>query len=76
MIFDDQDGKVRSAVEARQVARTEYETPEIDVASLHDRLLRKLKVAQTEFEEAPKTDVVSLHDRLLRRLKLGPYRES
>jgi hypothetical protein len=44
VVFDDQEGKVRSAMEAREVARIEYETPDPDVKSVVDKVLQDLKL--------------------------------
>lgn len=44
IVFDDQEGKVRNAVEAGEVARVEYETPDPDVHSAVDQVLRDLKL--------------------------------
>jgi hypothetical protein len=44
MVFDDQEGKVRSAAEASEVARVEYEAPDPDVGSAVDKVLRDLKL--------------------------------
>jgi hypothetical protein len=44
IVFDDQEGKLRSAVEAREVARVEYETPDPDVRSVADKVLQDLKL--------------------------------
>ena len=45
IIFDDQEGKFRSAVEAREVVRdVERDVPEIDKKALTDKILRELKL--------------------------------
>jgi hypothetical protein len=44
IVFDDQEGKVRSAAEASEVARVEYEAPDPDVGSAVDKVLRDLKL--------------------------------
>ena len=44
IVFDDQEGKVRSPAEAREVARVEYEAPDPDVHSAVDQVLRDLKL--------------------------------
>jgi hypothetical protein len=44
IVFDDQEGKVRNAAEAGEVARVEYETPDPDVHSAVDQVLRDLKL--------------------------------
>lgn len=44
IVFDDQEGKLRNAAEAIEVARREYEAPDPDVRSSVDRVLRRLKL--------------------------------
>jgi hypothetical protein len=44
VVFDDQEGKIRNAAEAREVARVEYETPDPNVKSVVDKVLRDLKL--------------------------------
>lgn len=46
VVFDGQEAKVRNAAEAREVAKAEYKTPEVDVdiGSIVDRILRQLKL--------------------------------
>jgi hypothetical protein len=44
IVFDDQEGKIRSAAAALETARREYEAPDPDVGSSVDRVLRKLKL--------------------------------
>ena len=44
IVFDDQEGKLRNAVEAADVARVEYESPDPDVPSVVDQVLRDLKL--------------------------------
>jgi hypothetical protein len=44
IVFDDQEGKVRNAGEAREVARVEYETPDPNLHSVVDKVLRDLKL--------------------------------
>jgi hypothetical protein len=46
VVFDGQEGKVRDAAEAREVAKVEYEAPEVDldIGPIVDRLLRQLKL--------------------------------
>jgi hypothetical protein len=46
VVFDDQEGKIRSSAEAREVARMEYEAPEIDVRSVVDKILPNLKMGR------------------------------
>lgn len=44
ILFDDQEGKIRSAEEAGEVARREYEAPDPDIKSMTDQILRDLKL--------------------------------
>lgn len=44
IVFDDQEGKIRNAAEAVDAARREYETPDPEIGSSVDRVLRKLKL--------------------------------
>jgi len=44
VVFDDQEGKLRNAHEAREVARREFEAPDLDVKSAVDTVLRDLKL--------------------------------
>jgi hypothetical protein len=44
IVFDDQEGKVRTAAEALKAARIEYEAPDPDVGSAVDKVLRDLKL--------------------------------
>jgi hypothetical protein len=44
VVFDDQERKIRSAAEAREVARVEYETPDPNVKSVVDKVLRDLEL--------------------------------
>lgn len=42
IVFDDQEGKIRNAAEARATARREYEAPDPIIGSSIDRVLQKL----------------------------------
>jgi hypothetical protein len=44
VVFDDQEGKIRNAAEAIEVARREYEAPDPVIGSSVDRVLQKLKL--------------------------------
>jgi len=44
IVLDDQEGKIRTAAEAIEAARREYETPDPVVGSSVDRVLKKLKL--------------------------------
>lgn len=44
VVFDDQEGKIRNALEALDIARIEYEAPDPDVGSSVDKVLRELKL--------------------------------
>ncbi len=44
IVFDDQEAKMRNAVEAVEAARVEYEAPDPDVRSAVDNVLRQLKL--------------------------------
>lgn len=44
IVFDDQEAKIRSAAEAVEAARVEYEAPDPDVRSAVDKVLRQLKL--------------------------------
>lgn len=44
IVFDDQEAKIRTAGEACETARREYEAPDPDIKSMTDQILRDLKL--------------------------------
>jgi|HubBroStandDraft_4_1064222.scaffolds.fasta_scaffold335312_2 hypothetical protein len=51
IIVDDQEEKIRSAAEARDVVRRIYEAPELDIKSVVDELMPKLESELSKAEE-------------------------